>query len=174
MTERGEARTTSKPSAWVHWRGRLIGGLALVVVLVTTYFILAAFLPRWWAQRIADMSGHGSFAKGIGWGLTLGFLGTAIPLLLLLVAVLAWRHRAGPFVGGAAAVVAVIAALPNLMTLSITLGTNSAAHAGQRILDVDAPGFRGATLIAAIIAVVVALFIAFLAVRHRRRKSEAH
>ncbi|WP_280834846.1 permease [Mycolicibacterium frederiksbergense] len=174
MTERAEARETEKPSAWTHWRGRLIGGVVLAAVLVITYFILAAFLPRWWAQRVADMSGHGSFAKAIGCGLTLGFLGTAIPLLLLLIAVLVWRHRGGPVIGIAAAIGAVITALPNLMTLSIALGVNSAAHAGQRILDVDAPGFLTATLIGAIIAVVVASFIAFLVVRRRRHRSSAH
>ncbi|MBV9350186.1 MAG: permease [Mycobacterium sp.] len=169
MTARREVRAGSE-SPWIRWRARLIGGLALVVALVITYFVLAAFIPRWWAQRIADMSGHGSFAKGIGWGLSLGVLCTAIPLLLLLFAALIWHHRAGRLIAGAAAVLAVIIALPNLMTLSIVLGTNDAAHAAQRILDVNAPGFRGATLIGAIIAVVLSLLSTFAAVRRRRHR----
>ena len=45
-----------------------------------------------------------------------------------------------------------------------------AAHAAQRILDVNAPGFRGATLIGAIIAVVLFLLSTFAAVRSRRHR----
>ena len=35
---------------------------------------------------------------------------------------------------------------PNLLTLGIAIGSGHAAHAGERTLDVDAPGFRGASL----------------------------
>jgi ABC-type Fe3+ transport system permease subunit len=162
----GPARNRSR---WLSWRAWLIGVLALAAALAITYFLLAMFVPRWWAQRVADMSGHGSFAKGITAGLLLGLVCTAVPLLLLLFAVLTWRRRAGRFFAGAAAVVAVIFAAPNLMTLTIVLGGSNAAHAGERVLDVDAPGFRGATLIGAIVAGVISLIVAFVAVRLRRR-----
>jgi glucan phosphoethanolaminetransferase (alkaline phosphatase superfamily) len=154
----------------INWRAWLFAGLALAAALLVAYFLLAMFVPRWWAQRVADMSGHGSFAKGISSGLLLGVVCTAVPLLLLLLTVLNWRRRAGRFLAGAAAVVAVISAAPNLMTLTIVLGASNAAHAGERVLDVDAPGFRGATLIGAIIAGVIALIVAFVAVGHRRRR----
>jgi hypothetical protein len=170
VTERGVAGTAS---AWKKWRTRVIGALVLIVVLVCTYFVLAAFLPRWWAQRVADMSGHGSFPKGIGWGFSLGLLSTLIPLLLLLLGATVWRRKGGRFIAGASAMIAVLAALPNLMTLSIVLGGNTAAHAGQRILDVDAPGFRGATLIGAVIAAIVWLFAIFLTVRRWQRRRRA-
>jgi glucan phosphoethanolaminetransferase (alkaline phosphatase superfamily) len=169
MPTRAEDQHGHKSSR-VSWRAWLFAGLALAVALLVAYFLLAMFVPRWWAQRIADMSGHGSFAKGISSGLLLGVVCTAVPLLLLLLTVLNWRRRAGRFLAGAAAVVAVIAAAPNLMTLTIVLGASNAAHAGERVLDVDAPGFRGATLIGAIIAGVIALIAAFVAVRHRRRR----
>ncbi|RBO89386.1 permease [Nocardia puris] len=161
-----------KPTATV-WRNRIIGGLALVVVLVIAYFILAAFIPRWWAQRLAEMV-NGSFSKGIGWGLFFGGLTTAISLFLLLFAVVVWRKRAGRFFAGAAVVVALLVAVPNLMTLTIVLGNSNAAHAGERILDVDAPAFRGAALVGALIAAAVFLVAVFFVTRRtlRRRKAE--
>ncbi|MFF0490837.1 permease [Nocardia sp. NPDC003482] len=152
------------------WRNRIIGLGLVIVVLVIAYLVLSAFIPRWWAQRVSDMSGHGSFAKGIWSGLVLGFAGTLIPLLLLLAAALMWRRRGGRFVAGAAAVLAIVAALPNLMTLSIVAGGSNAAHAGERVLDVDAPGFRGATLVGAIVAAVLFVLLLFLLTRRRLRK----
>lgn len=169
MTARRQDRGASQ-SRRLPWRAYLIGGSALVAALAVAYILLAQFMPRWWAQRVADMSGHGSFAKGIGWGVSLGGLCTAIPLLLLVFTVLIWRRRAGRFIAGAAAITAVLVALPNLMTLSIVLGASNAAHAGERILDVDAPGFRGATLTGAIIALAPTLLAAFAAARSRRRR----
>ncbi|WP_330253882.1 permease [Nocardia sp. NBC_00565] len=164
-----EVRPDGQKSTLATWRTRIIGALAVVAVLVIAYFILAAFIPRWWAQRLAELV-SGSFSKGIGWGLVYGVLGTALPLFLLLSATLVWKRRAGKFIAGAAALLAVITAIPNLMTLSIVLGGNSAAHAGQRILDVDAPAFRGASLVGAIVAVVVFLAAVFLIVARRRRR----
>ena len=46
--------------------------------------------------------------------------------------------------------VAVLLAVPNWLTLSVVAGNSKAAHAGERIFDVDAPGFRAATAIGAI------------------------
>ncbi|BCK56937.1 permease [Nocardia wallacei] len=173
MTSRSVEQTAGHKPASTTWRNRILALLAVAVVLVVAYFILAAFIPRWWAQRVASMSGHGSFAQGIWSGLALGFLCTLIPLLLLLFAVLSWRRRAGRFLAGAAAVLALVAALPNLMTLTIVLGGSSAAHAGERVLDVDAPGFRGASLTAAIVAGVLFALLVFLVVRRKYRTHRA-
>jgi len=52
---------------------------------------------------------------------------------------------------------ALIAAAPNLMTLSIVVGNGNAARAGERILDVEAPGFRAGSAWGAVLAAVVAL-----------------
>ncbi|MFD0362367.1 permease [Nocardia sp. GCM10030253] len=164
-----EVRPDRQKSTLATWRTRILGGLAVLAVLVVAYFILAAFIPRWWAQRIAELV-SGSFSKGIGWGLVYGGLFTAIPLFLLLLAVLVWRRRAGKVIAGAAGVLAILAAIPNLMTLSIVLGNNSAAHAGQRILDVDAPAFRGASLVGAIAAAIVFLLVVLVVVRRGWRR----
>lgn len=161
-----------KSSTFVTWRNRIIAAVVTLAVLWLSYLILAAFIPRWWAQRLGEMVGA-SFAKGIWYGLLMGLICTAVPLFLLLTVGLSWRKRAGKFVAGGAAVLALILAIPNLMTLTIVLGNSNAAHAGERILDVDAPGFRGACLAGAIIAAVLFLLVAFLLVRRRFRRHRA-
>ncbi|MEU7633300.1 permease [Nocardia sp. NPDC049220] len=165
-----EVQPGGQKSTVAVWRTRIIAGLAVLAVLVIAYFILSAFIPRWWAQRIAQMVG-GSFAKGIGLGLTYGVLCTAVPLFLLLFAVLVWRRRAGRFLAGAAAVIAILVAIPNLMTLTIVLGNGNAAHAGERILDVDAPAFRGACLVGAIAAILAFAAVAALMMLRRWRRT---
>ncbi|WP_067570631.1 permease [Nocardia acidivorans] len=159
-------------SSFVTWRNRIIALVIAAVVLWVAYLILAAFIPRWWAQRIAE-NVHGSFSKGIWSGLVMGAVCTALPLFLLLFAGMTWRKRGGPFIAGAAALLALITAIPNLMTLTVVLGNSNAAHAGERILDVDAPAFRGAALTGAIAAAVLFLLVAFLLVRRRIRKHRA-
>ncbi|MFE3195306.1 permease [Nocardia sp. NPDC059240] len=172
MTTPSTEQSEGKRSTFVTWRNRIIAGVIAAVVLWLAYLILAAFIPRWWAQRLAEMVGS-SFAKGIWYGLIMGAVCTAVPLFLLLAAGLSWRKRGGRFIAGAAAVLALIVAIPNLMTLTIVLGDSNAAHAGQRILDVDGPGFRGAALAGAIVAAVLFLAVAFLLMRRRFRRHRA-
>ena len=76
------------------WFKRVILFASLGAVLVIVYFILAAFLPRCWAERIGELT-DGRFARGITWGLCFGGLSTLVPLLLVLLAVLVWRKRGG-------------------------------------------------------------------------------
>ncbi|MGQ4599898.1 permease [Nocardia sp. R6R-6] len=153
------------------WRTRIIVVAAMLAFLVLAYLILSAFIPRWWAQRVGAMVG-GSFAEGIGWGLFYGGLCTAVALFLLLFAVLVWRRKGGRFLAGAAAVVAIGFAIPNLMTLTVVLGNGSAAHAGERIMDVDAPAFRGAALVGAIVAML--LFLVAVGLLLLRKWRQAH
>lgn len=161
----GEVQSSGQKSTAVLWRNRAIMALATVAVLVIAYFILSSFIPRWWAQRLANTV-HGSFSSGIWWGLVYGMVFTLVPLLLVVFAVRVWKRKGGKFIAGAAVIIALACALPNLMTLTIVLGGNNAAHAGQRILDVDAPAFRGACLVGAIIAAV--LFALVLALMGKR------
>ena len=160
MTDSKDRPTTSK-SGMPSWLNRVIMFAILGAVLVIVYFILAAFLPRWWAERIGELSDRG-FARGITWGLLFGGLCTLVPLLLVLPAVLFRQKRGGRVIAGIAAVLALLFALPNLMTLSV-------AHAGERIMDVEAPGFRGASLIGAIIAALVFVGVVVLTIQYRRR-----
>jgi hypothetical protein len=150
-----------------NWRRRIawIGG-GLVLVLVLGY-IASATVPRWWAQQVGKQV-DGSITTGIFVGLFYGFVFTLVPLLVI-VGVLAlrrtWRAIA------AALVVAVLLASPNLMTLGIVLGNGNAAHAGDRILDVEAPAFRGGSLAGALLAVALVAYGVHL-YRSRRRARE--
>ena len=75
-------------------------------------------------------------------GLFYGFVFTVLPIALIVWGIRKRRSvRAWLFIVGGA----VLFALPNLFTLGIVLGRNGAAHAGERTLDVEAPGFRGAS-----------------------------
>lgn len=76
------------------------------------YFVAAAFLPRWWAQRVGDQV-HGSFSAGILWGLFYGIVFSFFRLLL------AWQIRRRPLpwqVRTGMVVVALLLAIPNLLT----------------------------------------------------------
>lgn len=150
------------------WAKKTLAVVVTLLVLVVAYFVLAAFVPRWWSLRIAGLA-DGGFARGILWGLLIGFLCTVIPLVLLawVWRVRRWKYRRGVQI--LLAVLALVVAIPNLMTLSVVLGGGNAAHAGERIMDVDAPGFRGASLVGAVTGAVVFVLILLIAQRYRKR-----
>jgi hypothetical protein len=152
------------------WRNRGVAVLVGLALLVALYFLAAAFLPRWWAQRVGDQV-HGSFSAGILWGLFYGIVFSFFPLLLAWQVrrrPLAWQVRIGMIV------VALLLAIPNLLTLSIVVGVSRAASAGDRILDVDAPAFRGATLAGAIVGTVLVIAAAVVGILLKRRSDEVH
>jgi hypothetical protein len=165
--------TTSKPSEGGGrlWLRRLISIVIVVVVAVLGYFIAAAFIPRWWAQRVAHQV-DGRFTLGVTWGL---FYGCVFTFAAVLVALQARRQLFGWPVKIGLIVLALLLEIPNLMTLGIVLGTSRAAHAGERILDVEAPAFRSASLAGVIIGALLALgvFILVSLVRTRGRQVKA-
>lgn len=148
------------------WKKTLVlGGIALVL-LIAAYFILGAFIPRWWSQRIGSAV-HGSLTTGTVLGLAIGFTFTVVPLFVLTLALrprTAWKLRVTWIV------LALILAAPNLCTLTVTAGNGSGAHAGQRTMDVNAPAFRGASLAGALIALGVYLIVMFFMLRRRPGK----
>jgi MFS family permease len=136
----------------------------VLVGAVIAYFIAAATIPRWWARRIGDQV-DGSMFAGIGLGLFYGFVFTFFALLVLSFALRrerSWRAR------GWLLALAIVLALPNLFTLGIVLGSGSAAHAGERILDVDAPDFRASVLVGAILAALAVAGVRSLMASRRR------
>ena len=138
---------------------------AVVLVLLAG----SAFLPRWWSHRIGHQA-DGSFTNGIGLGLFYGFTFTLLALVVLVLGlrwIKGWKGRL-LLLG-----VAVLIALPNLVTLGIVLGPGGGAHAGERTLDVDAPGFRVSSLIGAIVAVLVVLALVLLLRSRRHAKQES-
>lgn len=141
------------------WGGVLLG-------IIVAYFIAATTLPRWWSHRVGDQV-DGSLSAGIGLGLFYGFVFTFIPLMILTFAI---RRRRSWKARGWIAAVALVLAIPNLLTLGIVLGTNSAAHAGERTLDVDAPNFRASSLVGAIVAVIAVIGVRYL--MHSRARAK--
>lgn len=146
----------------------LLAILGLVTVLATAV-LLSAFLPRWWAHRVGAQV-DGSITRGIVFGLFYGFVFVLLPL-----GVLRWtfrKKRSWRLVGWAS-LVALLLASPNLTTLGIVLGSGNAAHAGERTLDVEAPGFRYATLAGAIAAGAVWLWFEWLNIQRWRERRHA-
>ena len=141
----------------------LVGVLAGVVI---AYVIAAAWLPRWWAHRIGDQVDQ-SMTAGIGLGLFYGFVFTFAALLIL---TFAFRRRRSWKARGWLVAAALVVALPNLMTLGIVLGNGSAAHAGERTLDVQAPNFRASTLIGAVLGVLAVIGVRYLMLSRARAK----
>jgi len=146
--------------------------LILICIAVIAAILLAVLViavgPRWWAQRVGNMV-DGRLFMGSVIGIVFGMVFTIAPLVLLAVAA---RHLRTIKKAVAALVVGLLLALPNIATLAIVVGTGSAAHAGERILDVDGPGFRGGSLVGAIIGSVLAAWIIYLMWSRRRRGDE--
>ncbi|HTJ67101.1 MAG TPA: hypothetical protein VL551_06185 [Actinospica sp.] len=146
-----------------NWKRTLILAAVALVLLVAGYFILSAFIPRWWAQRIGSAV-HGSFTSGTLLGLTIGFACTLVPLLVLTLALrprTRWKLRITWLV------LALVLAAPNLCTLSVVVGNGSGAHAGQRTMDVDAPAFRGASLIGVLVGAALYAILMYFILRRR-------
>ncbi|GAA3702913.1 hypothetical protein GCM10022204_20100 [Microlunatus aurantiacus] len=138
------------------------------VLTVLLYFLLSAFIPRWWSQSVGRQVG-GRIGAGVVLGLLYGSVFTFLPLIVLAQA----RHRA--FRWPTKVIIALVAAAltaPNLMTLGIAVGTGAAARAGNRTLDVLAPGFRQATLWGVVLGAVAAIAVVLLAVLWDRRTRE--
>ncbi len=161
-----EPRTERHDEARPRWQKRVFLALGLLVFVVVAAFLGAAFLPRWWAHRIGAQA-SGNFTAGIALGLFYGFVFTAVPLAVLRFA---FRKRRALKRWAAMLVAALVLALPNLLTLGIVLGDGGAAHAGERTLDVEAPGFRNASLAGALVALAAFLLVEYLLASRRRTR----
>ncbi len=140
-----------------------------IVSLVAAWFIGGAVFPRWWAQRLGDLI-NGRLFFGTVVGLGLGFVFTVLPIFVIAAG---WRWRKGLNRAVLFFVVAAMLALPNLATLGIVIGSGSAAHAGERTLDVEGPGLRGGTLVGAVLGAIVAIGLISLNGSRRRNKRKA-
>jgi hypothetical protein len=154
-------------------RGRkLLLGVLAVAGLVVVYLIAAAIIPRWWAQRIADVV-DGRLTVGALYGLFIGFVFTVAPFG---VAWFGYRMRSprrtwrGWLVWLA---IVLLAASPNLMTLGIVLGGNDAAHDGDRILSVDGNGFRTWSAVGAALGIIAVIGVWYLASSRRTSRRRA-
>jgi MFS family permease len=156
--------TTPEPRP--NWGRRIWLTVGAVTGMLVLGLVASVTIPRWWAQRIGDQV-DGSITQGILVGLFYGFLFTVLPIVVLGV-VLRWRRGIKAIALGA--LVALLLASPNLMTLGIVIGRGNAAHAGDRTLDVDAPAFRGASLAGALLALALVGYVGYLLASRRRAR----
>ncbi|MCS7006003.1 MAG: hypothetical protein RMM28_02845 [Thermoleophilia bacterium] len=168
MNDAEPARDAPVPAPPRGWGRRALWVLVALAAVLLLAWIGAAFIPRWWAQRVGDQV-EGSIAAGITLGLVYGFLFTILPLAAVGAAL---RRRRGWKAYVAFAALATALAAPNLFTLGIAVGGGNAAHAGDRILDVEAPGFRGATAAGALVAALLAIVVGYLVVSRRQARAE--
>lgn len=154
-----------EPSNWVV---KIVLALVALVAIYIAFRTSAAFFPRWWAHRVGDQV-NGSFTAGTLWGLFYGFVFTFVPLLLIFQIrrrFFSWTWRL------VVVVIGLLLAAPNWLTLSVVAGNSKAAHAGERIFDVDAPNFRAGSLIGVIAGVVAAVALSGAGMMAKRRKNQ--
>jgi hypothetical protein len=164
--DRGIDRQPTVRSA--NWVLRIVLVLVAAVVIYVGFRVSAAFFPRWWAHRIADQVG-GSYTGGALWGLFYGFVFTFIPLLLIFQIrrrFFNWTWRL------IVVVIGLLLAAPNWLTLSVVAGNSKAAHAGERIFDVDAPNFRACTLVGVVVGVAAAVLLSSASMVAKHRKEQ--
>jgi hypothetical protein len=160
--------TPSRKEHDPNWSRRVIVAACIAGGVLLVGYIGAAFIPRWWAHRIGDQANE-SMAGSIMLGLFYGLVFTVLPLLLVVWGI---RKRRSPRAWLFIVCGVVLLALPNLFTLGIVFGPGNAAHAGDRTLDVEAPGFRGASLAGALLAVAAIGFVWYLLSSRRRARTE--
>ena len=168
-------QTTPPEAPAAERENRLKVGLRWVVIVAAglivgfaVYLILASIVPRAWAQSIGRQV-NGRISTGIMVGLVYGGVFTFLPVLLVAQIArrgLSWKAKGLLVIG------AIVLAIPNLMTLSVVAGSSNAAHDGQRILSVQAPGFRYAVLWGAILGMLLGLGAAALTILFERRGDE--
>ncbi len=139
---------------------------AVVVVLgIGILFFVANVLPVWWANLVGSQVDK-NLASGVLLGLFYGSVFTFFPLLLI------WQIRR-PRIGWpwkiALVVLALLLAVPNLITLGIHLGTNAAAHNAQRILGTEATWFGTWTAYGAIIGALAFLALIWGVASYKRK-----
>jgi hypothetical protein len=144
---------------------RAITYVLMLIGLVLIYLAAAAFIPRWWSQRIGSAVDN-NLSTGVLLGICFGLVFTLLPLGLLWMTMrrpMRWKTRVLWLL------LALVLAAPNLMTLGVAVGSGGGAHAGQRTMDVRAPMFRGATLIGTLVGVVIFVVMVFMYRRKGRR-----
>jgi len=162
MTAQPEKTVAHDPN----WSRRLLVGSITIVALVGLAFGAAAFLPRWWSHLVGRQV-DGSMTVGVALGLFYGFVFTLLPIL---VARWGFHRRRRWKVWASFAAATVLLATPNLLTLGIVIGRGGAAHAAERTLDVESPGFRNSSLAGVLIAVLALVVLEYLLFSRRRAK----
>lgn len=158
---------TQREDSSPRWGLRIGLGVAAVIILAIVYLVVLLFLPVWWATRVTNQT-QGSVTSGIILGLTYGFVFTFVPLLI------AWQARykkvSWPW-KAVIVVLAIIVAIPNLLTLSIYANSSGAAAKARSMIDISATWFPSWTMGGAAAALILFVGIAtFWHLWHARGK----
>ena len=154
----------------VSLRRKVLIVVAVAGLLVAAYVFAVSVLPRWWSHQVGDQV-DGDLTTGGLLGFMYGFLATFLPLLVIGVV---WRFRRHSVWAWIVAVaLALVLAAPNLITLAISIGNGSAAHAADRTLDVEAPWFRGGMVVGVAVGALLAFYIAYAAASRTRARRSA-
>ncbi|WOC12310.1 hypothetical protein [Gordonia sp. MP11Mi] len=168
--------TSSKTHRWslpgLSTKNKVILGVGTVVIIVIGYFVLQRLLPDWWGTTMGNRINR-SVTSGTFWGLFFGIIGSALPLLLALLAIFSIGKTPRNIASWLLGVVSLLLLVPNLLTLAIVVGSGQGANAGRLHLDLDGPGFRGATLVGVIIGIVIGVAADFYLLGRRRAKRKA-
>ncbi|ASN38822.1 hypothetical protein [Paeniglutamicibacter terrestris] len=147
---------TQREDSSPRWGLRIGLGVAAVIILAIVYLVVLLFLPVWWATRVTNQT-QGSVTSGIILGLTYGFVFTFVPLLI------AWQARykkvSWPW-KAVIVVLAIIVAIPNLLTLSIYANSSGAAAKARSMIDISATWFPSWTMGGAAAALILFVGIA--------------
>ncbi|MFC0580801.1 hypothetical protein [Micrococcoides hystricis] len=154
-----------RPINWTAW---LIVGVVVLALSIGIVFFVANVLPVWWANIIGNQVDK-NLASGVLLGLFYGSVFTFFPLLLI------WQIRRPKLKWPAKIaliVLAVLVAVPNLITLGIHVGSNAAAHNAQRILGTEATWFGTWTAYGALLGglAFLALVVSVAAFRKRGQR----
>lgn len=168
--DKGSGRTAEQPAVVEkrgNWGTKIVLVLVTLVLLALLVLLAITWLPRAWAIQVGQISDESIMVNGFA-GFACGLVFTAVPLLMLRRVLRLHGGLAGRVVW---LILAALFAAPNLTTLGIVLGTGNSAHAAERTLDVDAPGFRLGSVIGAVVAaLLVLMFWVLMGNRHRRKK----
>jgi hypothetical protein len=150
------------------WGARLFVFVIGALAGIGGYFAATRLLPRWWAGQISQIADQ-SFTKGITAGLVCGLVFTLLPLLVLRSSLRRGASWSARFV---LLVLAVLVAVPNLITLFVVASSNDSVRIASDVFDRQAPGFRGATLAGAVVGAALAVAWWWLRFVLRRRKTQ--
>ncbi len=120
---------------------------AIILVVGFIAIMFAAYLlPRGWANFVGGFVDN-RFSVGSFGGVVIGFFSILLPMVLLTFAV---RNRDSRGLALTLLALAFVTAIPNLATLWVVVGGGSGPTQGRSIMNEQAPGFRGGSLLGAI------------------------
>jgi hypothetical protein len=158
-------RKRIRAGRWLNW---LVLILVLAALGVLAYGLAREFFPRRWAEEVGAVV-DGSQFRGLAYGFGVGMVFTLVPILFLAQArrrFFNWTWRA------IVAVLAVILALPNWLTIAVAIGTSRSAVDGRIILTESAPGFRNGSAAGAVVGLLVALVLIGYGLRLGQRRRQ--